>query len=133
MAGANLYREYMKICSIWHADPVRSGKCLGELIRRRVAEEFRQSDQTVVQDPDECARRLDSLRALASDRYAKQYPRVSVSSALGLTRAECAKVIVDRLHTAQAAKDEQSLLEKLKESLSFKSDIADSQPTDSKK
>ncbi|XP_050036816.1 ubiquinol-cytochrome-c reductase complex assembly factor 2 [Dermacentor andersoni] len=133
MAGGNLYREYMKICSAWRADPARSGKCLGEFVRRRVAEEFRQSEQTVVQDPQECERRLDSLRALASDRYAKQYPRISVSSALGLTRAECSKVIVESLHTAEGVKEDQSLLEKLKERLSFKTDIPESPPPESKK
>ncbi|KAL1414779.1 hypothetical protein MTO96_007246 [Rhipicephalus appendiculatus] len=133
MAGANLYREYMKICSVWRADPVRSGKCLGEYVRRRVAEEFRQSEQTVVPDAELCARRLESLRALASDRYAKQYPRVSVSSAVGLTRAECAKVIVENLHTVEGAEQEKSLLEKLKERLSFKTDIHESTPTERKK
>lgn len=128
-----MYREFMKICSVWPVDPVRSGKCLGEFVRRKVAEEFRQSEQTVVQDPQECGRRLDSLRALASDRYARQYPRISASSALGLTRAECAKVIVDSLHTAQGAKEEKSLLENLKERLSFKTDIPESSPPESKK
>lgn len=124
MAGS-LYRDYMKICEVWRADPFRSGKCLGELIRRRVAEEFRQSDQTVVEDPDECARKLRSLQALSSDRYAKQYPRVVASSATGLTRAECSRIILENLHSPEGTQEEKSLIEKLKERLSFKTDVGE--------
>uniref|UniRef100_V5HM90 Mitochondrial nucleoid factor 1 n=1 Tax=Ixodes ricinus TaxID=34613 RepID=V5HM90_IXORI len=54
MAAASLYREYMKLCSVWHADTTRKGKCLGEFIRKRVAEEFRQSEHTVLRDPADC-------------------------------------------------------------------------------
>ncbi|KAH8036596.1 hypothetical protein HPB51_002134 [Rhipicephalus microplus] len=57
--------------------------------------------------------------------------RVSVSSATGLTRAECAKVIVENLHTADGAEQEKSLLAKPKERLSFKTDT--SPPAERKK
>ncbi|XP_077523510.1 ubiquinol-cytochrome-c reductase complex assembly factor 2 [Amblyomma americanum] len=123
----------MKLCSVWRADPSRSGKCLGEFIRRRVAEEFRQSDQTVLPDPNECARRLNSLRALASDRYSRLYPRISVSSASDLTRAECSKVIFANLHSPESGDVEQSLLEKLKKTFSFKSGVPESESEKPKK
>lgn len=120
--AATLYRDYIKLCSIWRADPTRKGKCLGEFIRKRVAEEFRQSEQTVLRDPEECARRLKSLQALASNRYSNRYPRLSESSASSLTRNECSQLILEHLHSAGKTEEEQKLLEKLKATFTPKAD-----------
>ncbi|XP_002402613.3 ubiquinol-cytochrome-c reductase complex assembly factor 2 [Ixodes scapularis] len=126
MAAASLYREYMKLCSVWHADPTRKGKCLGEFIRKRVAEEFRQSEQTVLRDPADCVRRLKSLQAISANTHSSRYPRLSASSASSLTRAECSQLIFENLHAVGKAEEESSLLDNLRERFSFR--VVDGKP-----
>ncbi|KAG0413319.1 hypothetical protein HPB47_009507 [Ixodes persulcatus] len=116
----------MKLCSVWHADPTRKGKCLGEFIRKRVAEEFRQSEQTVLRDPADCVRRLKSLQAISSNTHSSRYPRLSESSASSLTRAECSQLIFENLHAVGKTEEERSLLNNLRERFSFK--VVDGKP-----
>lgn len=119
--AVSLYRNYIKLCGLWPSNPARKGKCLGEFLRVCVAKEFRQGEQTSLRNPDECERFYKSLRVLASNTYARKYPRLAQSSATGLTAAECDLLIYEYLHkeNVEGVDQELSLLDRLKTRFSF--------------
>ncbi|KAK3872553.1 hypothetical protein Pcinc_015167 [Petrolisthes cinctipes] len=106
------YRNFIRLLEQWPVDPTKSGgRDLGEHIRGRVSSGFKHGDASQV-DQAECSRLHASLSRLASNVYAKRYPRSLKSSATGLSVEECQQIIsTDFLKTLQ--EEDQSLFSRI--------------------
>lgn len=79
----------MKLCKVWGRDERKRGRDLGEYIQERVMREFREGEMSVMKDPDECEKKVESLERLARNTYYQETDGRIVPST-GLTQSEIA-------------------------------------------
>lgn len=83
----------MRLLDKWPVDSTKgAGRDLGEHLRLRVTEGFKHGDATAV-DEEHCQRIYASLNRIATNVYAKHYPRSLNSTATGLSGAECKQMV----------------------------------------
>ncbi|XP_068122243.1 ubiquinol-cytochrome c reductase complex assembly factor 2 [Hyperolius riggenbachi] len=68
MAAAR-YRRFLKLCEEWPVDESRRGRDLGAYLRQRVAQVFREGENTQIQDPEVCDQMYESLNRINSNYY----------------------------------------------------------------
>ena len=89
MAGVSRYQKFLRLCEGWPIDKTKTGRDLGSLIRKKVAEAFRQGDSSNV-DPQQCDKVLESLVKIKTNYYKNMYPRAQEEKGCsGLTAEEC--------------------------------------------
>lgn len=126
-----LYRQYLELLKLFRADPSRKGKCLGEALRLKVSQTFREGDRTALPNLALCEGNYNSLQRLVNNIHLTAHPRVYSSTATGLTAEQCSLTIHEYLHKDKEKQEgsigsgvvkdqEQSVVEKLKEHLNVK-------------
>ncbi|KAM8975638.1 ubiquinol-cytochrome c reductase complex assembly factor 2 [Pelodytes ibericus] len=87
------YRRFLKLCEEWTVDESRRGRDLGSVIRQRVAQAFREGENTQVHDPEVCDQMYDSLNRMNNNLYREKYPRLQDTSFTEVTAEEYRMVL----------------------------------------
>ncbi|XP_073522610.1 ubiquinol-cytochrome c reductase complex assembly factor 2 [Phyllobates terribilis] len=87
------YRRFLKLCEEWPVDETRRGRDLGALLRQRVAQAFKEGENTEFQDPEACDQMYESLSRLNSNHYREKYPRLQDTSFTEITVDEYRMVL----------------------------------------
>ncbi|XP_025238555.1 ubiquinol-cytochrome-c reductase complex assembly factor 2 isoform X1 [Theropithecus gelada] len=86
--AASRYRRFLKLCEEWPVDETKRGRDLGAYLRQRVAQAFREGENTQVAEPEACDQMYESLARLHSNYYKHKYPRPRDTSFSGLSLEE---------------------------------------------
>ncbi|KAM4702232.1 ubiquinol-cytochrome c reductase complex assembly factor 2 [Discoglossus pictus] len=87
------YRRFLKLCEEWPVDETRRGRDLGAFLRQRVAQAFREGENTQISDPEACDQMYDSLSRMNSNYYREKYPRLRDTSFTEVTVEEYRMVL----------------------------------------
>ncbi|KAM9292307.1 ubiquinol-cytochrome c reductase complex assembly factor 2 [Gastrophryne carolinensis] len=87
------YRRFLKLCEEWPVDETRRGRDLGAFLRQRVAQAFREGENTQIQDPEVCDQMYESLNRINSNYYREKYPRLQDTSFTEITAEEYRMVL----------------------------------------
>ncbi|XP_072278679.1 ubiquinol-cytochrome c reductase complex assembly factor 2 [Pyxicephalus adspersus] len=87
------YRRFLKLCEEWPVDETRRGRDLGSFLRQRVAQVFREGENTQIQDPEVCDQMYESLNRINSSYYKEKYPRLQDTSFTEITAEEYRMVL----------------------------------------
>ncbi|ELW68974.1 hypothetical protein TREES_T100015859 [Tupaia chinensis] len=68
------YWQFLKLCEEWPVDKTKQGQDLGTYLWQRVAEAFREGDNTQNAEPEACDQMYQSLARLHSNYYKHKYP-----------------------------------------------------------
>ncbi|KAG8451033.1 hypothetical protein GDO86_003349 [Hymenochirus boettgeri] len=118
--AAQRYRRFMKLCEDWPLDDTRIGRDLGAFLRQRVAQAFREGDNTQVYEPVACDQMWDSLSRLNTSYYKEKYPRVHDTSFTEVTAEEYQMVLAsDNLKHLEEMK--KGIWKRLREKFNVKS------------
>ncbi|XP_034380303.1 ubiquinol-cytochrome c reductase complex assembly factor 2 isoform X2 [Arvicanthis niloticus] len=82
------YRRFLKLCEEWPVDETKRGRDLGAYLRQRVAQAFREGENTQIAEPEACDQMYESLARLHSNYYKHKYPRPRDTSFSGLSVEE---------------------------------------------
>ncbi|XP_012317081.1 ubiquinol-cytochrome c reductase complex assembly factor 2 isoform X2 [Aotus nancymaae] len=86
--AASRYRRFLKLCEEWPVDETKRGRDLGAYLRQRVAQAFREGENTQIAEPEACDQMYESLARLHSNYYKHKYPRPRETSFSGLSLEE---------------------------------------------
>jgi len=78
------YRKFLALLEKWPIDKSKPGRDLGEHLRKQLKEVLGQENIVAVNEK-RLGKQLESLERIASETYAKQYPRKYSSTSTGLT------------------------------------------------
>ncbi|XP_001377827.1 ubiquinol-cytochrome-c reductase complex assembly factor 2 [Monodelphis domestica] len=118
--SASRYRRFLKLCEEWPLDETKRGRDLGAYLRQRVAQVFREGENTQIAEPETCDQMYESLARLHSNYYKLKYPRPKDTCFSGLTVEECRIVLAT--DTLEEFKEmNKGLWKKLQEKLASKS------------
>ncbi|XP_042318302.1 ubiquinol-cytochrome-c reductase complex assembly factor 2 [Sceloporus undulatus] len=99
------YRRFLKLCEEWPVEETKRGRDLGTFLRQRVAQAFREGENTQIPDPVTCDEMFESLVRIHTNYYKTKYPRLKDSSFTGVTVEECKMVLAtDSLKQMEEAK-----------------------------
>ncbi|XP_053313818.1 ubiquinol-cytochrome-c reductase complex assembly factor 2 [Spea bombifrons] len=87
------YRRFLKLCEEWPVDETKRGRDLGAIIRQRVAQAFREGENTQVTNPEACDQMYESLSRINSNYYREKYPRIQDTSFTEVTAEEYQMVL----------------------------------------
>uniref|UniRef100_A0A2K6A8V1 Mitochondrial nucleoid factor 1 n=2 Tax=Cercopithecinae TaxID=9528 RepID=A0A2K6A8V1_MANLE len=111
---ASWYRPFLKLCEEWPVDETKRGRDLG-----RVAQAFREGENTQVAEPEACDQMYQSLARLHTNYYKHKYPRPRDTSFSGLSLEEY-KVILSTDTLEELKEMDKSMWKKLQEKFSSK-------------
>lgn len=88
---ATQYRKFVRLLEMWPVDNSKVGRDLGQHIRNKVAEAFREGDATRIPDIKACEQLYTALHQISADVYKNKYPMAFNEgvAASGLTYNEC--------------------------------------------
>ncbi|KAF6116886.1 ubiquinol-cytochrome c reductase complex assembly factor 2 [Phyllostomus discolor] len=86
--AAGRYRRFLKLCEEWPVDDTKRGRDLGAYLRQRVAQAFREGENTQIAEPEACEQMYQSLARIHSNYYKHKYPRPRDTSFSGLSLEE---------------------------------------------
>ncbi|TKC49599.1 hypothetical protein EI555_016531 [Monodon monoceros] len=99
--AASRYRRFLRLCEEWPVDETKKGRDLGAYLRQRVAQAFREGENTQgsfahflggfvfqVSEPEACDQMYESLARLHANYYKHKYPRPRDTSFSGLSLEE---------------------------------------------
>ncbi|XP_014678031.1 PREDICTED: ubiquinol-cytochrome-c reductase complex assembly factor 2-like [Priapulus caudatus] len=85
------YRKFVRLLEMWPVDNSKFSRDLGQHIRNKVAETFREGETTKIANAVECDKYYDALMTLAlnkhKDKYQVKFQEGTAST--GLTLEEC--------------------------------------------
>lgn len=116
---ASWYRPFLKLCEEWPVDETKRGRDLGAYLRQRVAQAFREGENTQVAEPEACDQMYESLARLHSNYYKHKYPRPRDTSFSGLSLEEY-KLILSTDTLEELKEMDKSMWKKLQEKFSSK-------------
>ncbi|XP_062997380.1 ubiquinol-cytochrome c reductase complex assembly factor 2 [Elgaria multicarinata webbii] len=87
------YRRFLKLCEEWPVEETKRGRDLGAFLRQRVAQSFREGENTQISDPVTCDEMFESLARIHTNYYKTKYPRLKDTSFTGVTVEECKMVL----------------------------------------
>ncbi|KAK3611447.1 hypothetical protein CHS0354_027172 [Potamilus streckersoni] len=90
--SAMRYKQFMRLLEEWPVDKSKAGRNIAELIRKKVADGFKQGEHTAI-DLDKCDRAYESLQKINTDFYKKKYFRETKRGVTGLEATMCSYVI----------------------------------------
>nr|XP_056701245.1 ubiquinol-cytochrome-c reductase complex assembly factor 2 [Euleptes europaea] len=119
------YRRFLKLCEEWPVEETKRGRDLGTFLRQRVAQAFREGENTQIADPVTCDEMFESLARIHTNHYKNKYPRLKDTSFTGVSVEECKMVLAtDSLKQMEEAK--KGKWSKLREKFSAKAPEEDS-------
>ncbi|XP_013829300.2 PREDICTED: ubiquinol-cytochrome-c reductase complex assembly factor 2 isoform X1 [Capra hircus] len=101
--AASRYRRFLKLCEEWPVDETKRGRDLGAYLRQRVAQAFREGENTQIVEPEACDQMYESLARLHSNYYKHKYPRPRDTSFSGLSLEEYKLILSTGMGGAAAA------------------------------
>ncbi|XP_025718318.1 ubiquinol-cytochrome c reductase complex assembly factor 2 isoform X1 [Callorhinus ursinus] len=110
--AASRYRRFLKLCEEWPVDETKRGRDLGAYLRQRVAQAFREGENTQIAEPEACDQMYESLARLHSNYYKHKYPRPRDTSFSGLSVEEYKLILSTGIDSPAALSD---TLEEFKE------------------
>ena len=92
-SSQQLFREAVKLLKIWPVDTLKTGRCLGEMIRRQISQDFKKGELTETVNTAHWNKVLADLRPLANNEFLKKYPRTKQVGATGISVEACRLVV----------------------------------------
>ncbi|KAM6114407.1 ubiquinol-cytochrome c reductase complex assembly factor 2 [Phoenicopterus ruber ruber] len=91
--AATRYRRFLKLCEEWPVEETKRQRDLGVFLRQRVAQAFREGENTQIADPETCDRMYESLVRIHTNYYKNKYPRLKDTSFTGVTVEDCKMIL----------------------------------------
>ncbi|NWW77647.1 UQCC2 factor, partial [Climacteris rufus] len=91
--AASRYRRFLRLCEEWPVEDAKRQRDLGSVLRQRVAQAFREGENTPISDPEACDQMYESLVRIHTNFYKNKYPRLKDTTFTGVTVEDC-KVIL---------------------------------------
>ena len=84
-----IFREFIALFKEWPVDATKSGRCLGEHLRKQFSREFSKGELSENVNETRWQKALDDLRPIANNTYAAKHRRMRSQAALNLSRDQC--------------------------------------------
>ncbi|NXB07940.1 UQCC2 factor, partial [Cnemophilus loriae] len=87
--AASRYRRFLRLCEEWPVEETKRQRDLGAFLRQRVAQAFREGENTAISDPEACDQMYESLVRIHTNFYKNKYPRLKDTTFTGVTVEDC--------------------------------------------
>ncbi|NXA88981.1 UQCC2 factor, partial [Melanocharis versteri] len=87
------YRRFLRLCEEWPVEETRRPRDLGAVLRQRVAQAFREGENTPISDPEACDQMYESLVRIHTNFYKNKYPRLKDTTFTGVTVEDCRGIL----------------------------------------
>ncbi|XP_039421167.1 ubiquinol-cytochrome-c reductase complex assembly factor 2 [Corvus cornix cornix] len=87
--AASRYRRFLRLCEEWPVEEAKRQRDLGAFLRQRVAQAFREGENTPISDPEACDQMYESLVRIHTNFYKNKYPRLKDTTFTGVTVEDC--------------------------------------------
>lgn len=84
-----VFREFIVLFKSWPTDATKSGRCLGEHLRKHFNQHFRKGELSENIDVPYWNRVLADLKPIANNEYAAKYPRIRDTASLAIGKDQC--------------------------------------------
>ncbi|NWS91309.1 UQCC2 factor, partial [Toxostoma redivivum] len=91
--AASRYRRFLRLCEEWPAENSKQQRDLGLVLRQRVAQAFREGENTPISDPEACDQMYESLVRIHTNFYKNKYPRLKDTTFTGVTVNDCRSIL----------------------------------------
>ncbi|XP_066060248.1 ubiquinol-cytochrome c reductase complex assembly factor 2 [Chamaea fasciata] len=91
--AASRYRRFLRLCEEWPAEDSKRRRDLGSFLRQRVAQAFREGENTPISDPEACDQMYESLVRIHTNFYKNKYPRLKDTTFTGVTVEDCRTIL----------------------------------------
>ncbi|NWW00337.1 UQCC2 factor, partial [Machaerirhynchus nigripectus] len=91
--AASRYRRFLRLCEEWPVEDTKQQRDLGSLLRQRVAQAFREGENTPISDPEACDQMYESLVRIHTNFYKNKYPRLKDTTFTGVTVEDCRMIL----------------------------------------
>ncbi|NWZ68986.1 UQCC2 factor, partial [Acrocephalus arundinaceus] len=91
--AASRYRRFLRLCEEWPAEDSKQQRDLGYFLRQRVAQAFREGENTPISDPEACDQMYESLVRIHTNFYKNKYPRLKDTTFTGVTVEDCRMIL----------------------------------------
>ncbi|NWZ86471.1 UQCC2 factor, partial [Poecile atricapillus] len=92
--AASRYRRFLRLCEEWPVEDSKQQRDLGSVLRQRVAQAFREGENTPISDPEACDQMYESLVRIHTNFYKnKKYPRLKDTTFTGVTVEDCRMIL----------------------------------------
>jgi mitochondrial nucleoid factor 1 len=89
MSSEKLFKNFIELFKLWPTDKTKRGRCLGEYVRKKFTESFRQGENSANVDLKYWNKAYNDLLPIAENEFAKKYPRLRSHCATGLGKEQC--------------------------------------------
>ncbi|NXB31558.1 UQCC2 factor, partial [Eulacestoma nigropectus] len=91
--AASRYRRFLRLCEEWPVEGTKQQRDLGAFLRQRVAQAFREGENTPISDPKACDQMYESLVRIHTNFYKNKYPRLKDTTFTGVTVEDCRMIL----------------------------------------
>ncbi|NWQ59525.1 UQCC2 factor, partial [Neopipo cinnamomea] len=91
--AASRYRRFLRLCEEWPVEETKRQRDLGAALRQRVAQAFREGENTPISDPEACDQMYESLVRIHTNYYKNKYPRLKDTTFTGVTVEDCRMIL----------------------------------------
>ncbi|NXI00540.1 UQCC2 factor, partial [Pachycephala philippinensis] len=91
--AASRYRRFLRLCEEWPVEEAKRQRDLGAFLRQRVAQAFREGENTPISDPEACDQMYESLVRIHTNFYKNKYPRLKDTTFTGVTVEDCRMIL----------------------------------------
>ncbi|NWS27725.1 UQCC2 factor, partial [Polioptila caerulea] len=91
--AASRYRRFLRLCEEWPVEETKRQRDLGAFLRQRVAQAFREGENTPISDPEACDQMYESLVRIHTNFYKNKYPRLKDTTFTGVTVEDCRGIL----------------------------------------
>ncbi|NXY13153.1 UQCC2 factor, partial [Atrichornis clamosus] len=91
--AASRYRRFLRLCEEWPMEKRKQQRDLGAVLRQRVAQAFREGENTPISDPEACDQMYESLVRIHTNFYKNKYPRLKETTFTGVTVEDCRTIL----------------------------------------
>ncbi|NWT73835.1 UQCC2 factor, partial [Prunella himalayana] len=91
--AASRYRRFLRLCEEWPVEETKQQRDLGSFLRQRVAQAFREGENTPISDPAACDQMYESLVRIHTNFYKNKYPRLKDTTFTGVTVEDCRTIL----------------------------------------
>ncbi|NXD95897.1 UQCC2 factor, partial [Chaetorhynchus papuensis] len=91
--AASRYRRFLRLCEEWPVEETKRQRDLGGFLRQRVAQAFREGENTPISDPEACDQMYESLVRIHTNFYKNKYPRLKNTTFTGVTVEDCRVIL----------------------------------------
>uniref|UniRef100_A0A8C9NTT6 Mitochondrial nucleoid factor 1 n=1 Tax=Serinus canaria TaxID=9135 RepID=A0A8C9NTT6_SERCA len=91
--AASRYRRFLRLCEEWPVEETKQQRDLGSFLRQKVAQAFREGENTPIPDPEACDQMYESLVRIHTNFYKNKYPRLKETTFTGVTVEDCRTIL----------------------------------------